>query len=143
MSRCVLVVRCPGSIAITNEGLDHTCRYEASQNVACSPYRLALCLSFLHIEQDFNGHATNPVRATLTNAETKTRGPPTEPRSDVSCQIPQLQTAICWSFRQLHAHLDLPVLVSPAAPINTTEFSTISQNTTDCVAYRHDRSALK
>jgi hypothetical protein len=99
------------------------CRYEASQHTA--NYRVALCLSSLHVGQEFNGHGTNPVRGTLTNAETITRGPPTEPRSNVSCQDPQLQTAICQSLRQLHAHIDL---ICPCFASNTHQCHRIKRN---------------
>ena len=102
MSRCSGLL--PGS-QCSYERRPRPYQYEASQ--LWQSYHVALCLSFLHIEQEFNGHATNPVRATLTNAETKARGPPTKPCSSMSCQISRLQTAICQSLRQPHGHLDL------------------------------------
>lgn len=98
----------------------------------------------LHLGQESNGHATKPVRRTLSNAETKARGPPTEPRGNVSCQTSRLQTDRNLPFGPVtRAYIDLS-LFRLMTPIRTPRVSAQSRQTLlNVMRMNHDRSALK
>lgn len=102
-----MAVRCPGLIAITNKDLDPTGTGRRDMHQAIV---LRYVCRLLHHGQESNGYATKSVRRTLSNAETKARGPPTEPRGNVSCQTARSQTDHSLPFPpRTSAYVDLPL----------------------------------
>ena len=84
---------------------------------------------FLHLGQELNGYATKPAHRTLSNAETKARGPPTEPRGNVSCQTSRLQTDRNLPFVPVsRAYIDLS-LFRLMTPRSTPQISAQSRQT--------------